>query len=154
MFRVFDLPRFRAEKRAAKAARTAREEAFAGALTEIRALIRAEEEARWVRDRLRDAGIADAAARLAEQTAVAEATIERFRSSTREFRQELKRRQSSAKHAADYEALADLELSRRDSLIGFAQEAERQLEPIGALTSEGRSLFHSSVHAARLAHER
>jgi hypothetical protein len=154
MFRVFDLPRFRAEKRAAKAARTAREEAFAGALTEIRALIRAEEEGRWVRDRLRDAGIADAAARLAERAAVAEATIERFRCSTREFREELKRRQRSAKHAADHQALADLELSRRDSLVKLGQEAKSQLEPLAALTMEARSLFHSSVHAARLARER
>jgi hypothetical protein len=103
---------------------------------------------------LRDAGIADAAARLAERAAVAEATIERFRCSTREFREELKRRQRSAKHAADHEALADLELNRRDSLVKLGQEAKSQLEPLAALTMEARSLFHSSVHAARLARER
>jgi hypothetical protein len=150
VYRLFDLSRSRPQKRAARAARSARERAFVDALAEIKALLAVVEDARWVRARLAEEGAADAAAALSSGMAPAEATITRFQHSTKEFREEEERKHKAARGAADHEALAELERGRRDALIGIGEEAKSRVDPLRALVREGRAALERVQHERRI----
>ena len=143
VFGLFDSPQMKAQRRAAKAAQSLREQAVRDMLIELRMLIKRQEQARQAQFQLFSANHNDAGLKIMNAANAAQDTIDRVERFNDMFPRELADLQSAATNAAGFEALASFELEARDMMIRVRDEAKAQLVPLGVMAMEARELLRA-----------
>lgn len=143
VFGLFDPPQTKAQKRAAKAAQSLREQAVRDMVIELRMLINAQEQARQAQFQLFSADHNDAGLKIMNAVDAAQDTIDRVGRFNDMFPRELADLQKAATNAAGFEALASFELEGRDMMVKVRDEAKAQLVPLGVMAMEARDLLRA-----------
>lgn len=133
VFGLFDPPQTKAQKRAAKAAQSLREQAVRDMVIELRMLINTQEQARQIHQRLFSKNHDDTAMKVMAAVETAQETIDRAGRFNAMFPPELASLQRNATNAEGFEALTSFELEGRDFMVKVKDEAKGQLVPLGVM---------------------